>query len=227
MKQYKKLAFFDIDGTIYDGHSMLDQIKFQEKEGLLVSGTWNKIVLQIILHKLSGKNYQQLSNSLLKIHADSLKGQNYQAVLDKTYEYLSKNNNKFFRYFEKLVKSLKKTHEIYLVTNNFQFLCEAVGKLFQINNYLSSVAEVKNGRFTGKVVLSLAGNKRVISNLISTDNYNGSIAVGNSKNDINMLEKVNLPFAIEPDKHLEMVAKRKGWTIVNRYTLFDKVIPFI
>lgn len=224
MKHHKKLAFFDIDGTIYDGHSMLDQIKVQEKMGLLTKGTWNKIVLQIIWHKIRGSSYQQLSNLLLKIHANSLKGQNYQAVLDKTFYYLSKNKNKFFPYFGKFVKYFEKTHEIYLVTNNFQFSCEAVGKLFHINNYFSSIVEVKNGKFTGKLKLSLTGNKKIISDLVNKNNYKDSIAVGNSKNDIDMLEKVGLPFAIEPDKYLKTIAQTKGWKIVDRHTILDKLL---
>lgn len=227
MKHNKKFAFFDIDGTIYDGHSMLDQIKFQEKVGLLAIGTWKKIVLQIVWNKINGNNYQQLSNSLLKIHANSLKGQNYRVVLDKTFNYLSKNKNNFFPYFGKLVKSLENTHKIYLVTNNFQFLCEAVGKLFQINKHLSSIAEVKNGIFTGKVALSLTGNKKIISDLINKDNYSGSIAVGNSKNDIDMLEKVEFPLVIEPDKHLKIIAGTRKWSVVNRYTILDKALELI
>jgi phosphoserine phosphatase len=163
----KKIAFFDIDGVIYNGHIMLEQIKLQEKSGLLVKGTWNKIFIEAVKYKLHLEKYKDTANSMLNIHAMSLKDKDYKNIEDNVYKYIFKHENNFFSYLKKLIPLLKKTHDICLVTNNFQFTCEAVGKLFKIDKYISSIAEVKNDKFTGHVKLSLVGKKGIVYNFIN------------------------------------------------------------
>lgn len=220
----KKIAFFDIDGVIYDGHIMLEQIKLQEKSGLLVKGTWNKIFIEAVKYKLHLKKYKDAANSLLNIHAMSLKNKDYKNIEDNVYQYIFKHESDFFSYFKKIILLLKETHDICLVTNNFQFTCEAVGKLFKIDKYISSIAEVEDGNFTGRVKLSLVGKKGIISELINCYDPKGSIAVGSSLNDTDMLDKVEFPFVMEPDKQTKKVANEKSWNIVNRNNIVEKIL---
>lgn len=220
----KKIAFFDIDGVIYDGHIMLEQIKSQEKKGLLLKGTWNKIFFEAVKYKLGLKNYKDTASKMLDIHTMSLKGKGYKDVEDNVYQYILHHNTNFFSYFNKLILSLRKNHDICLVTNNFQFTCKAVGKLFGINKYISSIAEVKDGKFTGRVKLSLVGKKGAVSNLIRQYGRKGSIAVGNSLNDADMLEKVEFPFMMEPNRQTKRMVNKKSWITVNRNNIVEKIL---
>lgn len=224
MSNFRNVALFDIDGVIYDGHTIFDQIQDQEKRGIITKGTWNKILLEVKAYKLGNKTYKDSANEMLKIHALALKGRLCKDILIDTCNFLSKNSDKFFPYFGELISKLKKTHDIYFVTTNFQFMPVAVGKLFGIGNYFSSVAEVRDGKFTGKVKLSLAGNKGVISKIMDKYGVKGSIAVGDSENDVDMLDKVEFPFVMEPNENLEEFANKKGWQIANRNTISKKII---
>lgn len=217
----KKLALFDIDGVIYDGHTIFDQIQDQERRGVIAKGNWDKILHEIGEYQSGRKNYNEAANSMLKVSALSLKGKGYQTILDDTTDYLTRNHNKFFPYFEKIMPQIKSKYDIYFVTTNFQFMCEALGKFFKVGNYLSSVAEVKNGKFTGRVKRSLAGNKGTAINLIIRYGKGGSIAVGDSENDSDMLALVEHPLVMEPNEKLKSIAMEKGWQIVNRDSILD------
>lgn len=220
----RKIAFFDIDGVIYNGHIMLEQISSQEKKGLLIKGTRRKIFMETIKYKLGLKPYKDTANSMLNIHAMSLKGQNHKDIEKAVYEYALRHESNFYSYFKKLILSLQKTHDICLVTNNFQFTCQVFAKLFRINKYISSIAEVKNGKFTGRVKLSLVGKKSMVSDLIRRYGKKGSIAVGDSLNDMDMLDRVESPFIMESNKQTKKVAKNKSWTIVNSNNIVEKVL---
>jgi phosphoserine phosphatase len=216
MGTVKKLALFDIDGVIYSGHTIFDQIQNQEKRGILLSGTWDKILSEIGEYKSGRKNYKQAADCMLKISALAIKGKSYKEMLSDTTHYMMRSKDKFFPYFVKLIPELKKTYDIFFVTTNFQFICEAIGTVLGVKNYLSSVAEVKNGKFTGKVKLSLAGNKGMVKDLIVKYGKAGSIAVGDSENDADMLKEVEHPFVFEPNEKLEKICKDSGWQVVNR-----------
>ncbi len=223
----KKLALFDIDGVIYEGHTIFDQIQDQEKRGILAKGTWDKILFELGEYKSGKKNYKQAADAMLEISALAVKNRSYKEMVDDTTDYLIRNKNKFFPYFEKLIPQINKTHDTYFVTTNFQLMCEALGIIFGIKNYLSSIAEVKDGRFTGKVELSLGGNKGIVSSLISKYGRSGSIAVGDSENDADMLDKVEYPLVMEPNEKLIVIAKQKGWQVVNRDTIADIIMSHV
>lgn len=220
----KKIALFDIDGVIYDGHTIFDQIQDQEKRGIIAKGTWYNILLEAEAYKLGNKTYKEAADTMLNIHALALKNRPYDDLLENTSSFLAKNSDKFFPYFKGLVSKLKVTHDIYFVTTNFQFMCDAIGKMFEINNYFSSIAEIKNGKFTGKVKLSLAGNKRIVCKIIDKYGIKGSVAVGDSENDIDMLDQVEFPFVMEPNKHLEKFANKKSWKIVDRDNIVKNIL---
>lgn len=220
----KKLALFDIDGVVYRGHSIFDIIQDQEKKGLITKGTWSKILLEIEKYKSGKKDYKQAANGMLDAYAISLKDKKYKDVVDHNTNYFTENKDKFFPYFQKLIPQLSETYEIYFVTTNFQFTAEAIGKIFNIRNYISSIAEVKDGLFTGKVGLSLGGNKGIVADLIKKYGKSGSIAVGDSENDADMLDLVEFPIVISPNEKLQAIAKEKGWEVVNHSTITDIIV---
>lgn len=223
----KKIAFFDIDGVVYNGHCVLEQIKSQENKGILTRGTFKKIWYEGIKYKLHLQKYEKTANQMLKIHAEVLKNKNCDYIKNDTYLYLVGNYNNFFTYFKELIPVIQKTHDICLVSNNFQFACEAVCKIFKITKYISSIAKVKNRLFTGDVQLSLVGNKKKVSKLINKYGKAGSIAVGNSLNDFPMLDLVDYAFVFEPNFKTKVISKQKSWNIINRNTAFQNILSTI
>lgn len=63
-------------------------------------------------------------------------------------------------------------------------------------------------------MLTVADGKHVVSEILAKYD-GGSIAVGDSENDIGMLEQVVYPFCINPSPELLEVAEKRGWKVVT------------
>lgn len=223
----KKLALFDIDGVIYDGQSIISVIQDQEKKGIITKEMWDKVLLEIEEYKSGRKNYQKAADDILSFYAQKLKGLSYKSIFNLSYSFLLKNKGKFFGYFGRVLPLLKKKYDVFFVTSNLQFIAGAFVKIFGVNDYLSSVAEVKEGKFTGKLELSLAGNKGIATYLIKRYGKVGSIAVGDSENDADMLKKVEYPFVFEPNEKLGKICKDNNWEMINRDNAYKRLMDLI
>jgi phosphoserine phosphatase len=49
----------------------------------------------------------------------------------------------------------------------------------------------------------------------SNFSLNNACFYSDSKNDLPLLEAVNMPIAVNPDKNLKNIAKSKNWMIIN------------
>jgi phosphoserine phosphatase len=220
----KKLALFDIDGVIYEGHSIFDLIQDQEKNGYIEKGLWDRILELLGKYKKGELSYKDAADSMLLSYSKSLAGKNYNEVVEYNKGFILRSEQKIWPYFKKLIPELKKTHDIYFVTTNFNFTAEAFTNFFGLDGFLSSKVNLNNEAIEEGVELSLGGNKGIVTSLINKYGRQGSIAVGDSENDADMLENVEFPIAIEPDDKLKIIAEAKKWTIVDRNTISDTIL---
>jgi len=210
-----KVAFFDIDKTIYNDHSFFQIAANELRERKIDIESWNSIQHLVSRYRNAELSYTEAANQLLIVFAFALKNQKYQELYDDCRKFFFKNKQNFFPYFERILRNLSNSHDIYLVTTNTQFVAEAVVDLFNLKGFISTEFEIKNGLFTGKVTRSLADGKEMISNLLELYGRNGSIAVGDSGNDISMLKLVEHPLCINPDDELKDYALQNNWPTFN------------
>lgn len=220
----KKIALFDIDGVIYEGHSIFDLVQSWEKDGLIEIGLWQHFLNLLGSYKKGEISYKEATDSMLLEYSKKLSGKKYEDLVKATYDFISNNTNKLFPYFENLTPVLKESYDIYFVTTNFDFTAEAFCKYFGVNGFLSSKINQNNGIVNEGLELSLGGNKGIVVDLINKYGFEGSIAVGDSENDADMLEKVEYSFVIEPDEKLKTIAIENNWTIVDRNNISDTII---
>ena len=218
----KKLALLDFDNVIYKGHSVFDIIQYQEEIGLLDPEVLKKVTAQYKIYKAQEATYTEAAGEALNIWANGLTDITYHESLSSTEEYFSAHPEKFFSWFEKILPELKVNYDIFIVSTNFQFTSECVVERFGLDGYTSSIAEVVSGNFTGRVSKSLAGTKGEVASFFDRYRHEGSLAVGDSENDIDMLELVEIPICFEPNENLKEVAEKNGWVIVDENTMLEK-----
>ncbi len=223
----KRLALFDIDGVIYDGHSIFDLIQDQEKSGFIKKGLWNYILTLLEKYKEGEMNYKQAADAMLLAHSQKLIGKSYDDLVTENVDFIERNKNKIFPYFSSLISKLQKDYDVYLVTTNFDATAGAFTKYFGLTGSLSSKIGQENGLIDGSIKLSLGGNKGIVKDLIEKYEKEGSIAVGDSENDADMLDLVEFPLAMEPNEKLQAIAKEKGWETVNRDTITDIIMTHV
>jgi HAD superfamily phosphoserine phosphatase-like hydrolase len=216
----KSLALFDLDKTIYNDHAFFGATKFLADEGVLSANTWVDVTTELGKYKNKSQTYSQTANNLLGIFARDLRGKDEMEIKNLVKDFFEANNANFYAYFEYLLPRLKKTHKIYLITNNFQPVAQAVVDRFGLDGYISTEFEVVEGRFTGLVQRSLADGKRVVEELLVK--YGGeTMAVGDSENDMEMLARVKHAVCINPSDELKVEALKRGWMITTDKTIED------
>lgn len=222
----KKLALFDFDNVIYKGHSIFDIIQAQEKDDFIKTGVWDNVKNYLEKYKKNQISYKTAADKMLEAWAQGLAGKKYQEVVKYVDNYFANNPENFSSWFIQ-TRSNMNNYDIYVVTTNYQFIAESVVNRFNLTGYISSEAEVSGELFTGRVNKSLAGNKDTVITLLDRYPLKGSIAVGDSENDLNMLKKVDVPICYQPDDKLKRHAKKRGWLIINEESVtksFDVII---
>lgn len=209
------VAFFDLDKTIYKNHSFFEIAKNAVDLGRASEQSWLTIQELLTQYKNGQLSYKDTANKLLEAFANAIKGERYGDLYKDSKDYFLTNKNNFYPYFEQYLPELQKTHDVYLVTTNAQFVAQAVSDIFNLSGYFSTEYEVVNGIFTGKVLRSLANGKALINDMLTKYGKQHSLAVGDSENDISMLERVEIPICINPNDKLRDFATQNDWKIIS------------
>ncbi len=113
---------------------------------------------------------------------------------------------------------LSRGEQVWLVTATPAELANVIASRLQLTGALGTVAEVANGRYTGRLVGELlhgASKAHAIKALAERENLDlaRSSAYSDSINDLPLLTSVGHPVAINPDRQLRRYAKAQGWPV--------------
>jgi len=223
----KKIALFDIDKTIYNGHSYFAFVKYLVERKILSENAYEE-VMAIAKDGSTGKfTYSEIAQRLLVSVVAQLKGKEISELESAANDFFSQNVSEFYPYFASVIEKISNEYDIYIITANAQFAAGAVQKLFNLPGIVSSIFEVKDGKFTGEIEQSLALGKSVVKDLIDKYGKKGSIAAGDSINDRGMLELVDNAFCINASKELVELAEGKNWHIVNDQNIESEILKVV
>ena len=110
--------------------------------------------------------------------------------------------------------------EVWLVTATPKDLADLIAKRLGFTGALGTVAEVKDGVYTGKLIGQLlhGPNKAIAVKLLAEErgiDLANSYAYSDSHHDIPLLQAVGNPRAINPDTLLQIHALREHWPIYD------------
>ena len=108
--------------------------------------------------------------------------------------------------------------QVWLVTATPVQLAQVLAQRFGFTGALGTVAEVKDGKFTGRLVgdiLHGPGKKHAVAALATIEGLDLSrcTAYSDSANDVPMLSMVGTAVAINPDRKLRDIAGDRGWLV--------------
>lgn len=211
------LALFDIDQTLYDGFMLLNFANYQAQEGMLAQESLSVLQKDLSQYQHKELDYETFAKILLVDWARGLRGLSYTDVLRQARQFLQGEKNNFYPFTKGVTRLVNKTHDIYLVTGEPQFLAEATAELYPTSGYIASGFEVKDDFFTGKVSRALARREdklTALNNLLEKYPLHNSLAFGDSEGDIAMLEVVGHPFCINPSEGLRIHATNNNWSVL-------------
>lgn len=204
-------AFFDLDKTLSKknlsftfGKFLYRRSFFTFKDMLKLTGFYTRHKLgKISLFELHQKSYEQV-----------FYGQR-RAVLPQLMElYLLQEGSALFRppLVEKLQELKGLGHEVILLSSSPSFVVEPVAKTLGFKECLST----RYGDAGVEFLLTGAEKGAYIkAHLSNKDSALKSLAFSDSIDDLPMLEAVEEPVAVFPDKRLRKVAFQRGWQIIS------------
>ncbi|MGV8976852.1 MAG: HAD family hydrolase [Cellulomonas sp.] len=212
-------AFFDVDNTIIRGASA-----FHLAVGLYRRGFFrNWDIVTFAIHQsrylMFGENRRQIDEvrdkglTIMQGHSVA----EVVAIAEDIYDEVL--SLRIFPGTQKLLDDhLAAGHEVWLITATPVEIGELIARRLGVTGALGTVAEHKDGFYTGRLVGDMLHGKAkasAVRELAARENLDltASYAYGDSTNDVPILSAVGFPCAINPDRRLRRHAQTVGWPI--------------
>ncbi len=225
MKKGNIAAFFDFDGTLYNGVIAFDFLYFRIREhtmGLNGALLLPRLFFYYILDKFGITDRYALNK---KIYA-RIKGWNSCSLESSATRFFENGiAKKLFpeKLFPEMLKILnahkKEHHKVIIVTSALREIVSPISRWVKIDDVIATEVGVSNGVYNGVIKALPVGKSRinVIRKYCETNGINmkKSYAYSDHYSDIPLLEGIGNPAAANPDRRLRKYAEKKGWKIIN------------
>jgi HAD superfamily hydrolase (TIGR01490 family) len=218
--EQRKVAVFDIDGTVFRSSLAIELVeRLIEKDIFPVDarGAYEEEYRRWVERR---GEYQAYVDGVARVLQEQIKGTSYEEVANIAGEIIEEQRHHVYRYTRDLIKRLKNEgYYLLAVSHSPKFIVDGFAhELGFDKSYGQFFASGPSDKFTGEVEdKELMENKAaVLLRVVRKENlaFTGSIGVGDTESDIPMLEMVEKPIAFNPNQALYTHAKRRGWKIV-------------
>lgn len=215
----KKIAIFDIDGTIFRKNlafELIDElarIRVFKKE-------IRKNLIALYSRWLDHKGtYEEYRKALVALYAEGLKGCHQEQIKKASRIAVPFYKDRTYIFTNQLIEKLKKDdYHIIAVSGSPFEIVEEYNRYLKFNAVFGSVYEVdQDGVYTGNAIFEPTIHKgHVVKQYVTEHNLTleGSYGVGDTESDAKFLEIVEHPIAFNPNLNLKEIAQEKGWRIV-------------
>jgi len=216
----RKVAVFDIDGTVFRSSLMLELVYELVRKGLFPPDTKNAFERQRDQWLDREGDYEEYITAAVEAFLKQLKGLPYDEVSYIAGEIIEAKKGRVYRYTRDLIKELKKQgYYLLAISHSPKLIVDGFGFEMGFDKvYGTFCATGPSEKFTGEIEdQDLIFNKgAVLQRAIRKENLSleGSVGVGDTESDISMLEMVERPIAFNPNAKLYKHAKIRQWEVV-------------
>jgi HAD superfamily hydrolase (TIGR01490 family) len=216
----RKVAIFDIDGTIFRSSLLIELIDALINEGLMPKRT-AKEYLQAHTAWLNREgSYDDYIEAVVRAFMRHINGVPRRDLLRVSKRVVAKSGRHVYRFTRQLIVQLrKKGYFLLAISNSPKMVLDSFCKQWGFDMVYGRIYDTDlTGKMTNKILhLDLITDKAKILKR-AVEKYQltliGSVGVGDSEGDIPFLELVDRPICFNPNKKLYNAAKRRGWQVV-------------
>lgn len=223
----RKLAIFDVDGTITRWHLVFVLFEQLAKKGIFPPETLEQTIDAYMGWLNREKVFSEYDNKVTEIFHTYAKGVSEESVLAVADDIIENKRYKVYRYSYNLIHKLRKEgYYIVLISGSPGFIVKKLAVKLRCDRAYGKLFEVINGRFTGKVKYGedevdayapldkTVILKRLFEVIDFEPDLKNSISVGDSLSDLPILEAVGNPVVFNPTLDLTKIARERQWKIV-------------
>jgi HAD superfamily hydrolase (TIGR01490 family) len=216
------IALFDLDRTLLTIDADEAWVEFLIEEGALDRGEFEPAMRDVSARygrgEIGGHEFCGFYLSTLAAHESArLEAWRKQYLADRIFPAISSEARAL------VAKHRNAGHLVVLTTAASRFLTAPIAADLSIDNLIATEAEMKDGRYTGKVegVPNMREGKiaRLDAWLASRGTtlarFRESWFYSDSRNDVPLLSRVTNPVAVNPDPTLAALALAKGWPVLQ------------
>jgi HAD superfamily hydrolase (TIGR01490 family) len=216
----KKLAIFDIDGTIFRSSLLIELTEALIDQGIfdiLVRKNYQKEHTLWLNRKGSYECYIEV---VVRAFMDNLKGVYYSDFERVVKEVAVEQKNRVYCFTRDLIKDLRrKGYFLVAISQSPKTILDQFAKDLPFDKIYGRLYELgPSDRFTGKVIDEhlIINKANIVKRVLQKEEVTlkGSVAVGDTEGDISILEMVENPICFNPNATLYRHAKRNGWRVV-------------
>jgi HAD superfamily hydrolase (TIGR01490 family) len=212
----KALLCFDLDGTLYPGNTSMAFYKYMLKIKAISKGTWPLAFVAYFCYRFSCKNITFLHKFVYKWILSKVKAQKILKLVPEFIKHVVVPNLR-----QKLIDQIKSAeeqgHRIALLSSSPDFIVNEIASFLNIHLTLASTYPVNtSGHFCSKIGVIRGENKAlwIDSFLDSNPSFNRVIAYSDAMEDLPMLLKADIKYAVYPESTLLHLSLKNGWQLI-------------
>lgn len=219
MNMQKKVAVFDIDGTIFRSSLLIELMEKFIEEGLFPYQARALFTEEYQRWLDRRGSYADYINKVVAAYGTYIKGVKLEDAMEVSGRLMIFHKNRVYTFTRDLIKKLAKTHFLLAISHSPYHVVEPFCREWEFDKIYAMMYEVDNsGVFTGNVEYAdlIKDKGKILARAVQKENLTlkGSVGVGDTESDISFLKMVTRPIVFNPNSALYRVAKRKRWEIM-------------
>lgn len=216
----KKLAVFDIDGTLFRSSLLIELVDGLVDSGVFPKSAKNEMENDYLSWLNRKEEYGKYCEQVVDIYLKNIKDCKESDVDETADKVVSWQKDRVYRFTRDLLRKLKANNYFLLAISGSPIdIVSKFAKQFGFDGVYGNLFEAKNGIFTGNVVGGdiVVRKGEVLKNFLKINedlDQRDLIVVGDTDIDIPVLEMATLPIAFNPNKALADHAWLKKWVII-------------
>jgi HAD superfamily hydrolase (TIGR01490 family) len=213
-------AFFDLDKTIISRSSTLAFGPSFYQHGLISRGEAMRSACAQLLFRLGGAGHQRMERIRSQV-SEICRGWPADQVSEIVTAHLA---DVILPYVYADAQRLMAEHraagqDVVIVSTSGREMVEPIGELLGATDVIASRMQVADGRYTGRVEFWAYGEAKAarVRELAAERGYRleDCYAYSDSVTDLPLLEVVGHPRAVNPDRALRRIARRRRWPVLD------------
>ncbi len=215
----KKIAIFDIDGTIFRKNLAFE---------LIDELAWMKIFPKEVRTKLVSLytnwldhegTYEEYRKALVALYEKNIRGVKQSDIIAASKKVVPFYRERTYIFTANLIGNLReKNYNLIAVSGSPDEIVREYNRYLRFDAVFGSVYAVdERGYYTGKTSFEPTRHKGHVVQQYALENnltLEDSYGVGDTESDVKFLEIVNHPIAFNPNLNLKRIAEQKNWRIV-------------
>jgi HAD superfamily hydrolase (TIGR01490 family) len=207
-------AFFDFDGTMIDGYSAMAMMQHRWRRREMSPLEIARLLMVGLEAGLGRADFERF----MRVGVKAFRGRQADDMAEMGEKLMRSvlGGALYPEAWELVAAHRRKGHTVVVATSALPFQVEPLAREFGVEHVLCTRLEERDGVLTGEVdgpILWGPGKAQAVAKFAREQNIDleKSFAYGNGTEDVQFLETVGRPTALNPTKDLDTIARERSW----------------